>query len=133
MFTFEDILKTDGIGVQNKGLFLPLKTVMDELKETLFSNVSERVAVMLKEDLESLGPMKTSEVEKAQQNIIYMSKQFEENGKTAITSRGERLAGTPKKFNVHQESGQLPTRFFLPVRCGGFKKNDILCKKTVFP
>ena len=58
---------------------------MDEEEiQTLFSNVSERVAVMLKEDLESLRPMKTSEVEKDQQNIIYMCKQLEENGKTLI-------------------------------------------------
>ena len=83
-FTFEDILRIDGNGVQSEGLLVFLKTAMDELKETLFSNVSERVAVMLKEDLESLGPMKTSEVEKDQQNIIYMCKQLEENGKTLI-------------------------------------------------
>ena len=90
-FTFEDILRIDnnGVqlvikGVQNEGLLVSLKTAMDELKETLFSNVSERVAVMLKEDLESLGPMKTSEVKKAQQNIMYMREQFEENGKTLI-------------------------------------------------
>ena len=58
---------------------------MDEEEiQTLFYNVSERVAVMLKEDLESLRPMKTSEVEKAQQNIIYMCKQLEENGKILI-------------------------------------------------
>ena len=63
---------------------MSLKTVIDELKETLFSNMSECVAVMLKEDLESLGPMKTSEIEKDQQNIIYMYKQLEENGKTLI-------------------------------------------------
>ena len=68
-------------GVQNEGLLVSLKTAMDELKEALFSNMSERVAVMLKEDLESLGPMKTSEVEKAQQNIICMCKQLEENEK----------------------------------------------------
>ena len=83
-FTFEDVLRIDGIGVQNEGLFVSLKTAMDELKETLFSNVSERLAVLLKEGLESLGPMKTSEVEKDQQNIIYMCKQLEENGKTLI-------------------------------------------------
>ena len=63
---------------------MSLKTAVDELKETLFSNVSEREAVMLKEDLEFLGPMKTSEVEKDQQNIIYMCKQLEENRKTLI-------------------------------------------------
>jgi flagellar motor switch protein FliG len=83
-FTFEDILRIDVNGVQNEGLLVSLKTTMDELKEALFSNMSERVAVMLKEDLESLGPMKTSEVEKAQQTIIYMCKQLEENGKILI-------------------------------------------------
>ena len=83
-FSFEDILRIDGNGVQNEGLLVSLKTAMDELKETLFSHVSERVAVMLKEDFESLGPMKTSEVEKAQQNIICMCKQLEENGKILI-------------------------------------------------
>ena len=83
-FTFEDILRIDVNGVQNEGLLVSLKTAMDELKEALFSNMSERAAVMLKEDLESLGPMKTSEVQKDQQNIIYMCKQLEENGKTLI-------------------------------------------------
>jgi len=83
-FTFEYILRIDVNGVQNEGLLVSLKTVMDELKETLLSNVSERVAVMFKDDLESLGPMKTSEVQKDQQNIIYMCKQLEENGKTLI-------------------------------------------------
>jgi flagellar motor switch protein FliG len=65
-FTFEDILRIDVNRVQNEGLLVSLKTAMDELKEALFSNMSERVAVMLKEGLEFLGPMKTSEVEKAQ-------------------------------------------------------------------
>jgi flagellar motor switch protein FliG len=65
-FTFEDILRIDGNGVQNEGLLVSLKNTMDKLKETLFSNVSEGVAVMLKEAWESLGPMKTSKVEKAQ-------------------------------------------------------------------
>ena len=83
-FTFEDIHRVDVNGVQNEGLLVSLKTAMDELKEALFSNMSERAAVMLKEDLESLRPMKTSEVKKAQQNIIYMCKQLEENGKTLI-------------------------------------------------
>ena len=90
-FTFEGILRTAGNGVQlvikgvqNEGLLVSLKTEMDELKETLFFNVSEGVAVMLKEGLESLGLMKTSEVEKSQQNIICMCKQLYENGKILI-------------------------------------------------
>lgn len=90
-FTFEDILRMDGNrvrlvikGVQNEGLFVSLKTATDELKETLYSNMSECVAVMLNKDLESLRPMKTCEVEKAQQNIIYICKQLEENEKILI-------------------------------------------------
>ena len=96
-FTFENILRivNNGVqlvikGVQNEGLLVSLKTAMDELKEALFSNMSERVAVMLKEDLEFLGPMETSEVEKDQQSIIYMCKQLEENEKILI-SGGEAL------------------------------------------
>ena len=87
-FTFEDIHRVDVNGVQNEGLLVSLKTAMDELKEALFCNVSERLAVMLKGDLESLGPMKTSEGEKVQQNIIYMCKQLEINGKTLIGGGG---------------------------------------------
>ena len=89
-FTFEDILRIDVNGVQNECLLVSLKTVMDELKEALFCNVSERLAVMLKGDLESLGPMKTSEGKKVQQNIIYMCKQLEINGKT-LKEGGEAL------------------------------------------
>jgi flagellar motor switch protein FliG len=74
----------------DEGLLVSLKTAMDELKETLFSNVSERVVVMLKEGLEFLGPMEASEVEKDQQNIIYMCKQLKENEKILI-SGGEAL------------------------------------------
>jgi flagellar motor switch protein FliG len=92
MFTFEDILRVDGSGaqlvikeVQHEGLLVSMKTIIDdELEQTLFSNMAESVAVMLKEGLKSFGPMKTSEVEKAQQNIIYMFKQLEENGKKLI-------------------------------------------------
>ena len=96
-FTFEDILKIDDTGIQlvikeveHEDLLVSLKTATDELKETLFSNMSERAAIMLKEDLESLGPMKISDVEKAQQNIIFVCKQLEENGKILI-SGGEAL------------------------------------------
>lgn len=96
-FVFEDILKIDDNGVQlvikelqHEDLLVSLKTASDELKEKLFSNMSERGAVMLKEDLEALGPMKISEVERAQQNIIGVCQQLEENGKILI-SGGEAL------------------------------------------
>jgi len=96
-FTFEDILRVDDNGIQlvlkeieSQDLLISLKTASDELKEKLFSNMSERAATMLSEDLESLGPMKISDVEKAQKNIITVCKQLEEVGKILI-SGGEAL------------------------------------------
>ena len=90
-FTFEDILKIDDTGIQmlmkeinQEDLLIGLKTATDELKEKLFSNMSERAGLMLKEDLESLGPKKISEVQKAQQKVIAVCKKLEEDGKIVI-------------------------------------------------
>ena len=90
-FTFEDILKIDDAGIQMimkeinmEDLVIGLKTATDELKEKLFSNMSERAALMMKEDLESLGPKKISEVQKAQQKVIAVCKKLEEEGKIVI-------------------------------------------------
>jgi flagellar motor switch protein FliG len=90
-FTFEDILKIDDAGIQQimkeinqEELVIGLKTATDELKEKLFSNMSERAGLMMKEDLESLGPKKISEVQKAQQKVIAVCKKLEEDGKIVI-------------------------------------------------
>ena len=90
-FTFEDILKIDDNGIQmmmkeinQEDLVIGLKTATDELKEKLFSNMSERAALMMKEDLESLGPKKISEVQKAQHKVIDVCKKLEEAGKLAM-------------------------------------------------
>ena len=90
-FTFEDILKIDDAGIQmimkevkQEDLGLGLKTASEELAEKLFSNMSERAALMLKEDLESLGPKKVSEVEKAQQKVIAVCKKLEDEGKVIV-------------------------------------------------
>ncbi|MEK9628958.1 MAG: flagellar motor switch protein FliG [Nitrospinota bacterium] len=97
-FTFEDILKVDDNGIQmimkeinQEDLLIALKTATDELKEKLFTNMSERAALMLKEDLESLGPTKISEVEKAQQKIIAVCKKLEEDGKLIIGGGADTL------------------------------------------
>ncbi len=97
-FTFEDILKIDDNGIQmimkeinQEDLLIALKTATDELKEKLFSNMSERAALMLKEDLESLGPTKISEVEKGQQKIIAVCKKLEEDGKLIIGGGADTL------------------------------------------
>ena len=97
-FTFEDILKIDDAGIQmimkevkQEDLVLGLKTASEELAEKLFSNMSERAALMLKEDLESLGPKKVSEVEKAQQKVIAVCKKLEEEGKIVIGGGGDEM------------------------------------------
>ena len=97
-FTFEDILKIDDVGIQmimkeinQEDLVIGLKTATDELKEKLFSNMSERAGLMMKEDLESLGPKKISEVQKAQQKIIAVCKKLEEDGKIVIGGGGDEM------------------------------------------
>jgi flagellar motor switch protein FliG len=90
-FTFEDILKIDDAGIQlilkeinQEDLLIGLKTASDELKEKLFTNMSERGAMMMKDDLQSLGPTKISDVEKAQQKVIAVIKKLEEDGKISV-------------------------------------------------
>ena len=96
-FKFEDIQNIDDEGIQlllkevtSEDLLVALKTASDELKIKLFTNMSDRVANMLQEDLESLGPTKISEVEKAQHKFVSICRQLEENG-TITLSRGEAL------------------------------------------
>ncbi len=94
-FTFEDILKIDDNGIQlimkeinQEDLLIGLKTATDELKEKVFTNMSERASLMMKEDLESLGPTIISEVEIAQQTVIAVCKKLEEDGKLVIGGGG---------------------------------------------
>jgi flagellar motor switch protein FliG len=91
-FVFEDIIKIDDTGIQlmmkeinQEDLLISLKTGSDELKDKLFNNMSERAALMLKEDLESLGPTKLKDVEIAQQKVIAVCKKLEEEGKIALS------------------------------------------------
>lgn len=97
-FTFEDILKIDDHGLQmilkdvnQDDLLIALKTASEEMKKKIFSNMSERASAMLKEDLESLGPTKISDVEKAQQKIVTVCKRLEEEGKITIGGGGDEL------------------------------------------
>ena len=97
-FTFEDILKIDDAGIQmimkevkQEDLVLGLKTASEELAEKLFSNMSERAALMLKEDLETLGPKKVSDVQKAQHKVIDVCKKLEEAGKIVIGGGADQM------------------------------------------
>jgi flagellar motor switch protein FliG len=98
MFVFEDLIKVDDRGMQtilkevsSQDLLIAIKTVSDPLKARIFSNMSERAATMMKEDLDAMGPVRVSDVEKAQQNILKIAKKLEEEGKIVIGGAGEEL------------------------------------------
>jgi flagellar motor switch protein FliG len=95
LFTFEDFLKVDDFAIQTilreistDDLKLALKGAPPELKEKFFRNMSKRAADLIKEELEMMGPVRITEVEKAQMNIIRVAKKLEQEGKIVLT-RGE--------------------------------------------
>ncbi len=96
MFVFEDLIFVDDRGIQellkivdNQKLVIALKTAPDEVKTKLFKNMSNRAAVLLKEDLEAMGPTKISDVEKAQVEIVQQVKDLETKGKALISRGGD--------------------------------------------
>ncbi|MDA8414008.1 MAG: flagellar motor switch protein FliG [Desulfobacteraceae bacterium] len=95
LFTFENIFSLDDRGIQaimrevgNDTLTLALKTCTDDLKEKIFRNISSRAAEMIKDDLEVMGPVRLSDVEKAQTEIVKIAGKLEEEGKIVIAGRG---------------------------------------------
>jgi len=95
LFTFEDFLKVDDFSIQTllreistDDLKLALKGASPEVKEKFFRNMSKRAADLLKDELELMPPVRITEVEKAQQNIIKTAKKLEQEGKIVLT-RGE--------------------------------------------
>lgn len=95
LFTFEDIFKLDDRSIQsvmrevsNDTLTLAMKASTDEVKEKVFRNISSRAAEMIKEDLEVMGPVRLSDVEKAQTEIIKIVRKMEEEGKVVLAGRG---------------------------------------------
>jgi flagellar motor switch protein FliG len=95
LFTFEDFLKVDDFAIQTllreistDDLKLALKGASPEVKEKFFRNMSKRAADLLKEELDLMPPVRITEVEKAQQNIIRTAKKLEQEGKIVLT-RGE--------------------------------------------
>jgi flagellar motor switch protein FliG len=95
MFVFDDIRFIDDRGIQqllkevpNERLTLALKTALPEVAEKIFKNISKRAAEMLKEDLAAMGPVRISEVEGAQMEIVTIAKRLEGEGRIIIT-RGD--------------------------------------------
>ncbi|QLA17506.1 flagellar motor switch protein FliG [Desulfolutivibrio sulfoxidireducens] len=95
MFVFEDIKALDDRAIRellkevsNEELTQALKGASDELKEKFFKNLSERAATMIQEDLEIMGPVKLSDVESSQQNVVKTVRRLEAEGKIAIGRGG---------------------------------------------
>ena len=95
MFVFEDIIKIDERGIRellkeisNEDLTMALKTAAEDLRQKFFKNLSERAANMIREDLEIMGPVKLSDVETAQQNIVKQVRRLEAEGRIIIAGSG---------------------------------------------
>lgn len=95
MFLFEDLVNIQDKDLQKvlreidrKDLTLSLKITDEKLKDKIFSNMSERAAELLKEELEYMGMVKLKEVEAAQARIIDVVKSLEESGEISLNLKG---------------------------------------------
>lgn len=98
MFVFDDIIKLDDRGLQElmkeiskEDLPVALRGANPDVKEKFFKNMSSRAAEMLKEDMETRGPVKVSDVEKSQQNILKVCRKLEEEGRIVVAGAGEEM------------------------------------------
>ena len=96
MFTFEDLAQLDSGGVQTllRGvdkdkLGIALKGSSDSLKDIFFTNMSERAAKILREDMAAMGPVRLSDVDDAQLEIVNTAKQLAEQGEIMLAEAGE--------------------------------------------
>lgn len=95
MFVFDDLVGINDLGIRellkevsNDDLTLALKTASEEVKNKILQNLSQRASQMLLEDLEVMGPVRLSDVEGAQQNILNVARRLEKEGRL-ILARGE--------------------------------------------
>ncbi|OGI08239.1 MAG: flagellar motor switch protein FliG [Candidatus Margulisbacteria bacterium GWF2_35_9] len=95
MFVFEDMLKLDDRTIQRilqdvdmKDLPIALKTASEDLKESIFKNLSDRAVTTLKEEMEYMGPIRIKQVEEVQQKIVYIIRNLEEAGEITV-ARGD--------------------------------------------
>ncbi|AWI53036.1 flagellar motor switch protein FliG [Aquabacterium olei] len=96
MFTFDDLIKLDDKGfqtllkeVQTESLIIALKGASPEIKEKVFKNMSSRAAETLREDLESRGPVKLSEVEGEQKEMLKIVRRLADEGQITLASGGD--------------------------------------------
>ncbi len=98
MFTFENIGEIDDRGIQalmrevsTDNLVLAMKGCDDSIKDKIFKNMSSRAAEMLRDDLESKGPVKLSEVEGAQKEILGIARRLADEGTISLGGSGEQM------------------------------------------
>jgi flagellar motor switch protein FliG len=96
MFTFDDLSKLDDKGfqsllkeVQTESLIIALKGASPEIREKVFKNMSSRAAETLREDLESRGPVKLSEVEAEQKEMLKIVRRLADEGQIVLSSGGD--------------------------------------------
>lgn len=96
MFTFEDLQKVPPAGIQQiiraadkDKLPTALKGATETLRDLFFSNMSERAAKIMREDMAAMGPVRLKEVEEAQQHVVSVAKDLEARGEIAISSGSE--------------------------------------------
>lgn len=96
MFTFDNILDLDDRAVQlllrevqSESLIVALKGTGEELREKIFKNMSQRASEMLRDDLEAKGPVRVSEVEAEQKEILKIVRRLADEGQIALGGKGE--------------------------------------------
>lgn len=95
MFVFEDILLLDSRAIQrvlrdvdNADLAIALKSANEEVQNAIFDNLSKRLAAMIKEDMEFMGPVRMKDVEEAQQKIVNIIRALEDSNEIVISRGG---------------------------------------------
>ena len=95
MFVFEDILLLDDRAIQrvlrevdNADLELALKSTTEEVQNVIFKNLSKRLAAMIKEDMDFMGPVRMKDVEEAQQKIVGIIRRLEDSAEIVISRGG---------------------------------------------
>lgn len=95
MFVFEDILLLDDRAIQrvlrdvdNNDLAIAMKGSNEQVQNAIFNNMSKRLAVMIKEDMEFMGPVRMKDVEEAQQKIVNVIRKLEDSAEIVISRGG---------------------------------------------
>lgn len=95
MFVFANLVDVDDRGIQTllrevttESLVLALKGAEEELRDKIFKNMSKRAAEMLREDLETKGPVRVSDVETAQKEILAVARRLADSGEIVLGSKG---------------------------------------------